>query len=106
MMENIFYKDVKDRTYAAPQYGKEIILRVGKDIEEKGTAAISKEAMSELGISEGDHIEIIGAWTQNAKIILLTGETINTIHLNKATRLALPVAVGQEAAIRKDTAID
>ena len=101
-MSDAFYKKVEGRIYAAPQYGEEITLTVGADIEENGVAAISKEAMAELGISEGETIEIIGAWTQKAKTILLGEGDITTIRMDKRTRTALPVAIGQEVGVRKE----
>ncbi len=63
-MRDAFYRKVEGRTYAAPQYGGEITLTVGDDIEGSGVAAMTGEAMAELGISEGETVEIIGAWTQ------------------------------------------
>lgn len=96
-----FYKEVEGRTYAAPQYGKEIILKVGKDLEERGIVAISKEAMAELGVFEGEIIEIIGAWTQKAKVILSKEEDITIIRMDKTIRTSLPIDIGQEVAVRK-----
>ena len=101
-MRDAFYKRVEGRTYAAPQYGKEITLRVGDDIEGDGVAAISREAMAELGVSEGEIIEIIGAWTQKAKVVLSKGGDITTIRMDKRTRTALPVDIGQEVGGRKE----
>ena len=101
-MRHEFYKKVEGRTYAAPQYGKEIILKVGKDTGENGVAAISKEAMVELGVSEGGIIEIIGAWTQKAKVVLLKEGDITTIRMDKRIRTALPVDTGQEVGVRRE----
>ena len=101
-MRDIFYKKVEGRTYAAPQYGKEITLTVDEDIEGNGIAAMSKEAMAELGVSAGETVEIIGAWTQKAKAVPLSGgEDITSLRMDKNTRTALPVDVGQEAGVRK-----
>jgi len=97
-----FFRKLEDGMYAAPQYGKEIILTVGEDIEENGVTAISKEAMLELGISEGEIIEIIGAWIQKAKVVLLKGGDITTIRMDKGIRTALPVDIGQEIGARKE----
>ena len=101
-MRHEFYKKVEDRTYAAPQYGEEIILKVREDIVGNGTAAISKEAMVELGVSEGEIIEIIGAWTQKAKVVLLKEGDITTIRMGKRMRTALPVDTGQEVGVRRE----
>lgn len=101
-MSDLFYKQVEGRTYAAPQYGKEITLEVGEDIERNGVAAISKEAMAELGISEMERIEIIGAWTRKVKAIVLIEGDINTIRIDERTRKSLPVAIGQEVGVRKE----
>ena len=99
-MSEAFYKKVEGRTYAAPQYGKEITLRVGEDIEGDGVAGISKEALVELGVAEGETIEIIGAWTQKAKAVLLRDGDITTIRMDKRTRAALPVDIEQEVGVR------
>jgi len=93
-MNKSFYKKVEGRTYAAPQYGKGIILCVGNDIDCTGGAEISKEAMAELEVEKGAAIEIIGAWTQTVRLLILDSKAVNTICLNKETRLALPVAIG------------
>ena len=61
-----------------------------------------KEAMTELGISEGETVEIIGAWTQRAKVIPLEEEDITIIRMDKKTRTALPVDIGQEVGVRKE----
>jgi len=101
-MRDVFYKKVEGRTYAAPQYGKEIFLNVGPDIETEGSAAMSKEAMEELKISENDIVEIYGAWMQKAKVILSQEKDINSIRMEKKIREALPVAIGQTIAVRKE----
>ena len=101
-MSDAFYKKVEGRTYAAPQYGKEITLRVGEDIEGDGVAGISREAKVELGVSEGEIIEIIGAWTQKARVVLLRGGDITTIRMDEGTRTDLPVDIGQEVGVRKE----
>ena len=102
-MRDVFYKKVDGRTYAAPQYGKEITLTVGDDIAGSGVAAMSGEAMAELGVLKGETVEIIGAWTQKAKAVLLSGgEDIITLRMDNQTRTALPVDVGQEVGVRKE----
>ena len=102
-MRDAFYKKVEGRTYAAPQYGKEITLTVGDDIEGSGVAAMSREAMAELGVSEGETVEIIGAWTQKAKAVLLSGGGgITALRMDEKTRTALPVDTGQEIGVRKE----
>ena len=102
-MRDAFYRMIEGRTYAAPQYGKEITLTVGNDIEGSGVAAMTGEAMAELGVAEGDVVEIIGAWTQKAKVVLLSGGgDITALRMDKKTRAALPVDVGQEVGVRKE----
>ncbi len=101
-MRDAFYRKVDGRTYAAPQYGKEITLTVGDDIEGNGVAAMTKEAMTDLGVSEGETVEIIGAWTQKAKAVLLKEEDITIIRMDEKTRTALPVDTGQEVGVRKE----
>ena len=102
-MRDVFYKKVEGRTYAAPQYGKEITLIVGEDIEGSGVAAMTGEAMAELGILEGEKVEIIGAWTQKAKAVLLKeGGDITALRMDEKTRAALPVDAGQEVGVRKE----
>ena len=59
-MRDVFYRKVEGRTYVAPQFGKEILLKVGADIETEGSVTMSKEAMEELEISENDIVEIYG----------------------------------------------
>lgn len=100
-MSDVFYKQVVGKIYAAPQYGKEITLKVGEDIEGNGVAAISEEAMAELGISEMETIEIIGAWTQQAKAIMLREGDMAAIRIDERIRKSLPVAIGQEVGVRK-----
>ena len=95
-MRDAFYRKVEGRTYAAPQYGKEITLTVGEDIGGNGVAAMTEEAMTELGVSEGETVEIIGAWTQKAKALLLKEGDITTIRMDKKMRTALPVANGMQ----------
>ena len=102
-MRDAFYRKVEGRTYAAPQYGKEITLTVGDDIEGNGVAAMTGEAMAELGISEGETVEVIGARTQKAKAILLSGGgDVTALRIDKKTRIALPVDAGQEVGVRKE----
>lgn len=101
-MSDAFFKKVEGRTYAAPQYGKEITLKVTEDTERDAIAAISKEAMAELGVSEGDTIEIIGAWTQKVTVTTLREGEIDTIRLSESIRKALPISVGQEVGVRKE----
>ena len=48
-MRKEFYQEVEGKTYAAPQYGHEIRLKVGEDLQEQKTVALSREAMEELG---------------------------------------------------------
>ena len=102
-MRDEFYRKVEGRTYAAPQYGKEITLTVGDDIEGSGVAAMTGEAMAELVILEGETVEIIGAWTQKAKAVLLSGGgDITALRMDKKTRIALPVDADQEVGVRKE----
>jgi hypothetical protein len=100
-MKDVFYRKVEGRTYAAPQYGKEILLKVGADIEADGSVAMSKEAMEGLEISENDIVEIYGAWMQKAKAILSKEKDITLIRMDKKIREALPVAIGQTVGVRK-----
>lgn len=101
-MRDVFYKNVEGRTYVAPQYGKEILLKVGTDIESKGFVAMSKEAMEELEISENDIVEIYGAWMQKAKAIFSQEKDITLVRMDKKIREALPVALGQTVGVRKE----
>lgn len=100
-MRDVFYRKVEGMTYVAPQYGKEILLKVGADIEADGSVAMSKEAMEELEISENDIVEIYGAWMQKGKAILSKEKDITIIRMGKKMREALPVAIGQTIGIRK-----
>jgi hypothetical protein len=101
-MRDVFYKKVEGRTYVAPQYGKEVLLKVGADIETEGSVAMSREAMEELEISENDIVEIYGAWMQRAKAILSKERDITLMRMDKKVREALPVAVGQTIGVRKE----
>jgi hypothetical protein len=101
-MKDVFYRKVEGRAYAAPQFGKEILLKVGADIESEGSVAMSKEAMEELEISENDIVEIYGAWMQKAKAILSQEKDITLIRMDKKIREALPVAIGQIIGARKE----
>ena len=103
-MRKEFYQEVEGRTYAAPQYGHEIRVKVGEDLQEQKTVktvALSKEAMVELGIQEGDMVEVYGAWIQGAKVVLSKDKDITLARLSKDVREALPCAVGQFVGIRK-----
>lgn len=101
-MRDVFYRKVEGRAYAAPQYGKEILLKVGTDIETEGSVTMSKEAMEELEISENDIVEIYGAWSQKSKAILSEEKDITMIRMNKKVREALPVAIEQIVGVRKE----
>jgi len=101
-MKDVFYRMVEGRAYAAPQFGKEILLKVGADIETEGSVAMSKEAMEELEISENDIVEIYGAWMQKAKAILSQEKDIALIRMDKKIREALPVAIDQTIGVRKE----
>lgn len=100
-MKDVFYRKVEGRTYVAPQFGKEILLKVGADIETEGCVAMSKEAMEELEISENDSVEIYGAWMQKARATLSQEKDITLIQMDKKIREALPVAIGQTVGVRK-----
>ena len=100
-MKKEFYKEVEGRTYAAPQYGHEIRVKVGEDLQEQKTVALSKEAMVELGIQEGDMVEVYGAWIQEAEVVLSKDKDITLARLSKDVREGLPCAVGQFVGIRK-----
>ena len=100
-MRDVFYRKVEGRTYVAPQFGKEILLKVGADVETEGSVAVSKEAMEELEILENDIVEIYGAWMQKAKAILSQEKDITLIRMDKKIREALPVAIGQAVGVRK-----
>jgi len=100
-MRKEFYQEVEGRTYAAPQYGHEIRVKVGEDLQEQKTVALGKEAMEELGIQEGDMVEVYGAWIQEAEVVLSKDKDITVVRLSKDVREALPCAVGQFVGIRK-----
>jgi len=100
-MSKEFYRIIEGQTYAAPQYGKEILVRVGDDLDKAGTVVMTQEAMDELGITEGDRIEIYGAWTQEATAEPYQNEDITVIGMDKAIRKTLPCVIGQEVGIRK-----
>lgn len=99
-MRECFYRTCEGRTYAAPQYGHEIHLKVGEDLNEKGKVAMSKEAMEELGIQKGDLVEIYGAWIQEARTILSNEKDITIIRMDKTIREALPCDIGQCVGVR------
>ena len=101
-MRDVFYRKVEGMTYVAPQYGKEILLKVGADIETEGSVAMSKEAMEELEISGNDIVEIYGAWMQKAKATLSQEKDITLIRMDKKIRETLPVAIGQTIGVRKE----
>lgn len=101
-MTDAFDREVPGRTYAAPQYGREITLTVGADIQGEGVAAMSRAALAALEVSEGEMVEVIGAWTQKARAACLDdAEGITTLRLDAKTRLALPVKVGHDVGVRK-----
>jgi hypothetical protein len=100
-MRKEFYQHVEGRTYAAPQYGHEIRVKVGEDLQEQKAVALSKEAMVELGIQESDAVEVLGAWIQEAEVVLSKDKDITLARLSKDVREALPCAVGQFVGIRK-----
>ncbi len=99
-MRECFYQECEGRTYVAPQYGHEIRVRVGEDLDRKNAVAISKEAMEELGIQEGDVVEICGAWMQQGETVLSSEEEITVVRMDKTIRQALPCARGQYIGIR------
>lgn len=101
-MRECFYQTCEGRTYAAPQYGHEIRVKVGEDIDKKGAIAMSKEAMEELRIKEGDVVEIYGAWMQKATTILSDDPDITVVHMDRAVREALPCEIGQYVGIRSE----
>jgi hypothetical protein len=100
-MRKEFYRDAEGRTYAAPQYGKEITVKVGNDLDKPGTIALTQEAMDELGVKEGDIVELYGAWMQEVTAVPYQNEEISVARLDKASREALPCAIGQDLGIRK-----
>lgn len=99
-MREVFYQKVEGRTYASPQYGKEIRVKVGEDIEQKGAIAMSREAMEELSIQEGDVVEIYGAWIQEAKAAVSDEKDISLVRMDKDIREALPCTIGQFVGVR------
>ena len=102
-IQDIFERKVAGRTYAAPQYGWEITLTVGPDVPGEAVAAMSRAAMAALGVSEGETVELIGAWTRTARVACLDdSETVTAVRLDAETRLALPVSLGQEVGVRKE----
>jgi hypothetical protein len=100
-MRKEFYCEVEGQTYAAPQYGKEIILKLGTDLDKPDTIAMTKEAMDELGIKEGEKVEIFGAWTQEATATLYQNDDVRIARMDKTTREALPCKIGQGIGVRK-----
>lgn len=102
-MREEFYKKVEGCTYAAPQYGHEIRVWIGQDLDRKGSIAMSKEAMEELGIQEGELVEIYGAWMKKARAMVSDEKDITVVRMNKDIREALPCAIGQCVGIRKKT---
>lgn len=100
-MRKEFCLECEGMTYAAPQYGKEIRVKVGKDVDEEGVVTLSKEAIEELEIQEGDLVEIYGAWMKEAKAVLSGEKDIALVRMDKALRAALPCAIGQCIGIRK-----
>jgi hypothetical protein len=101
-MREEFYPQVEGRTYAAPQYGQEIRVLVGEDLEQKGAIALSKEALEELGIQEGDAVEVYGGWIQKGKTVLSSEKDITLVRMAKEIREALPCEKGQYVGIRKE----
>ena len=100
-MRKEFCLECEGITYAAPQYGKEIRVKVGKDVDEEGAVTLSKEAIEELEIQEGDLVEIYGAWMKEAKVVLSDEKDIELVGMDKALRVALPCVIGQCVGIRK-----
>ncbi len=100
-MREEFYKKVPDRTYAVQQYGHEIRVRVGEDLDTTGAIAMSKEAMEELGIKEGNLVDIYGAWMQTAKAVTSNEKDITLVKMNRDIREALPCSINQCVGIRK-----
>lgn len=76
-------------------------MRVGDDLDQDGAIAMSREAMEELGVREGDDVEIYGAWMQRAKTVLFNEKDITVVRMHRKLREALPCAVGQTVGIRK-----
>jgi len=99
-MRKEFYQMCEGRTYAAPQYGKEIRVKVGEDLDQKGAVSISREGMEELGIEQGDLVEIYGAWIQEVKAVLSKEKDITVVRMDKAVREALPCIIGEYVGVR------
>jgi len=102
-MRQEFYTKVEGRTYVAPQYGQEIRVRIGEDLDQEGSIAMSKEAMEELGVREGEVVEIYGAWMQPANAVLSKENDITVVRIHKKIREALPCDIGQAVGIRNTT---
>ena len=100
-MREEFYQKVEGKTYAVPQYGHEIKVKIVGDLDQKDSVAMNKEAMEELGIMEGDTVEIYGAWIKEAKAVVSIEDDITFIKMSKAVREALPCDIGQYVGIRK-----
>ena len=100
-MREEFYLKAEGKTYAAPQYGYEIRVKVGEDLEGENAVAMNGEAMEELGIQEGDIVEVYGAWIQEAKAVLSKEKDMTLVRLSKAVREKLPCSIGQHVGIRK-----
>jgi len=100
IMREEFYLKAEGKTYAAPQYGYEIRVKVGEDLEQEKAVAMSSEAMEELGIQEGEIVEIYGAWIEEAKAVLSKEKDMTLVRINKQIREALPCSVGQYVGIR------
>ena len=62
---------------------------------------MSREAMQELGIQEGDIVEIYGAWMQEAKAVLSEEKDMTLVRISQQVREALPCSVGQYVGIRR-----
>ena len=100
-MREEFYLEADGQTYAAPQYGYEIRVKVGADLKEENAVAMSKEAMEELGIQEGDIVEIYGAWIQEAKAVLSKEKDMTLVQMSQKIREALPCSPDQYVGIRR-----
>ena len=100
-MREEFYLKADGQTYAAPQYGYEIRVKVGEDLKEEKAVAMSKEAMAELGIQEGDIVEIYGAWIQEAKAVLSKEKDMTLVRMSQEIREALPCSADQYVGIRR-----
>jgi hypothetical protein len=75
---------------------------VGEDLNQEGAIAISKEAMEELGIQEGDTVEIYGAWIQRATAVLSDEDDITVARMDKSIREGLPCSIGECVGIRPE----